>query len=154
MKKSITLKMADLLGLQLELKGSEQNKIIGLLNQKLNIVLKYRLSILDSSLQPIVEKVDSLKRELITKFGTTNENGDIYINMYLNVNAEGNPLDGETKQINPKFVEFNNEFNKLLMEDVEFEYVPINLNDLIDIETTDNYTILFKLISDNTIEQL
>ena len=47
---------------------------------------------------------------------------------------------------NPKFIEFQNEFNTLLQEEKELEYKPVNLNELENIESDGNYPTFFKLV--------
>ena len=53
----------------------------------------------------------------------------------------------ETKtEFNPLYVQFQEEFNTLLKEVIEIEYHEFKLNDFKNIETSDNYTIFYKLI--------
>ena len=65
--------------------------------------------------------------------------------MYTDVvkDEDGNIVEGKP---NPKFIEFQNEFNTLLQEEKELEYKPVNLNELESIETEGNYSTFFKLV--------
>ena len=65
--------------------------------------------------------------------------------MYVDVvkDEEGKIVSGNP---NPKFIEFQNEFNSLLQEEKELEYKPIDLNELENIESEGNYPTIFKLV--------
>jgi hypothetical protein len=65
--------------------------------------------------------------------------------MYIDIvkDEEGNIVDGKN---NPKFIEFQNEFNTLLQEEKEVEYKPVTLNELESIESEGNYPTFFKLV--------
>jgi hypothetical protein len=68
--------------------------------------------------------------------------------MYVNIvkDEEGNIVSGEN---NPKFIEFQNEFNTLLQEEKELEYKSVSLNELESIESDSNYPTFFKLVTVN-----
>jgi len=52
-----------------------------------------------------------------------------------------------SRELNPQYVEFQNEFNALLSEDKEIEYTPLTMEDLEKVgETTDDYNLLFMLV--------
>jgi uncharacterized protein (UPF0216 family) len=89
--------------------------------------------------------VESLKEDLIKKHGETDETGNISIPMYINIvkDEEGNIVSGEN---NPKFIEFQNEFNTLLQEEKELEYKAVKLSALESIESDSNYPTFFKLV--------
>ena len=50
------------------------------------------------------------------------------------------------KILNEKFKQFQEEYNSLMNEEKEIEYKKLSIDDLGDIETTDNYDILFSLL--------
>lgn len=53
--------------------------------------------------------------------------------------------------INPKYVEFDNEYNLLLNQEIEIEHPEISKEDLKDAgKTKDQYRVLFKLIKKGT----
>jgi hypothetical protein len=65
--------------------------------------------------------------------------------MYIDVvkDENGNIVEGNP---NPKFIEFQNDFNTLLQEEKELEYKPVNLSELESIESDGNYPTFFKLV--------
>jgi hypothetical protein len=65
--------------------------------------------------------------------------------MYINVvtNEEGEIV---SREVNPKFVEFQNDFNTLLQEERELEYHSFKLEEFENVETDGNYSTFFKLI--------
>jgi hypothetical protein len=91
------------------------------------------------------EAIEKIKEELIKKHGETDETGNISIPMYINVvtDEEGEIV---SREINPKFVEFQNDFNTLLQEERELEYHAFKLEEFENVETDGNYNTFFKLI--------
>ena len=65
--------------------------------------------------------------------------------MYINeqTDEEGRVI---AREINPKFVEFQNEVNTLLEETRELEHKGFKLEELESVESADNYPVFFKLI--------
>ena len=81
----------------------------------------------------------------LKKYGVE-ENGSVSIPIYTN-----EVIDDETKEIvsrdvNPDFVKFQNDFNGLLEEDRELEYKGFKLEEFDSVETDGNYNTIFKLI--------
>jgi len=157
--KNQSLKLFELLNLEAELAGATNNqtgeKIIeGLLNQKLPVVTKYHLNILLSNLSAEKKTIDSLRDELIKKYGKEDENGNIGISMVIEtgeVNDKGEPI----KDINPAYIEFNDEYGELLNQEKEINVPQIKLSDLDKIETKDNYVLIFKyLIEQPLVEEV
>jgi hypothetical protein len=63
---------------------------------------------------------------------------------YINqTNEEGEVISSE---INPKFVEFQNEFNSVLMEERELEHKEFNLSDFETVVSPNTYTTFYKLV--------
>ena len=118
----------------------------GLLAEKLKLTTKYWLTELSKKVAAEKAIVETLKEELIKKHGETDETGNISIPMYINItkDEEGNIVSGEN---NPKFIEFQNEFNELLQEEKELEYKTVKLNELENIESEGNYPVFFKLVT-------
>jgi hypothetical protein len=118
----------------------------GLLAEKLKLTTKYWLT--DLAKKVVAEKtaVETLKEDLIKKHGETDETGNISIPMYVNI-----VRDEDDKMVsaenNPKFIEFQNEFNILLQESKELEYKPVQLSELENIESDGNYPTFFKLVT-------
>lgn len=157
--KKISIKLFELLNLEAELAGATNNqtgeKIIeGLLNQKISVITKYHLNILLSNLAAEKKTIDSLRDELIKKYGTEDENGNIGISMVIEtgeVNDKGEPV----KDLNPAYIEFNDEYGGLLNQEKEISVPVLKLSELEKIETKDNYNLIFKyLIEQPSAEEI
>ena len=149
----ISLKLYEFYNLDSELNGVTNQQTgekisAGLLAEKLKLTTKYWLTELSKKVAAEKAVVESLKEELIKKHGETDETGNISIPMYVNIvkDEEGNIVSGEN---NPKFIEFQNEFNTLLQEEKELEYKSVSLNELESIESDSNYPTFFKLVTVN-----
>lgn len=116
----------------------------GFVKQPLSILLKYELTELSNTLKEEREKVDSLRNELIEKYGESTEDGSIQISPTI---EEKKGKKTETVR-NPKYVEFVEEYNKLLQKEIEVSHPEITKEDLKDAgKTKDQYNILFKLVT-------
>jgi len=149
----ISLKLFEFYNLDSELNGvvnqqTGEKVSNGLLSEKLKLTTKYWLTELSKKVLAEKTSVESLKEDLIKKHGEADKNGNIGIQMYLDVvkDEDGNIVDGKP---NPKFIEFQNDFNTLLQEEKELEYKPINLSELESIESEGNYPTFFKLVITN-----
>ena len=110
---------------------------LGLLNEKLSLPTKYWLTDLakKSSSEKLV--IDQLKEDLIAKYGTKDKDNIFEIIVWTD----------ETKtEFNPSYIQYQQEFNTLLQEVIEIEYHEFKLDNFKNIETSDNYTIFYKLI--------
>jgi hypothetical protein len=140
----ITLKLYEFYNLDTELNGIPDKEIPGLLREKLSIVLKYWLNDLSKKVVTERQEIDTLKNDLIKKYGVPDKDGNINIQMII---EETDAETGETtKKVNPSYQDFEKEFSELLQTDKELEYKPLKLSDFENLETTNNYTTLFKLI--------
>jgi hypothetical protein len=146
----ISLKLSEFYQLDAELNGqvNQQNgeKVSkGLLNEKIKLTTKYWLTDLAKKVAAEKEAIEKARTELIQKFGEADQTGNISIPLYVNeqVNEEGQVV---SREINPKFVEFQNEFNTLLEEERELEHKGFKLEELENVESDENYQIFFKLI--------
>lgn len=146
----ITLKLAEFYQLDAELNGvtnqSTGEKLTnGLLAEKVKLTTKYWLTDLSKKVSAEKEAVEKVKNELIQKHGEADESGNISIPLYINeqTDEEGKVV---SREINPKFVEFQNEFNTLLEETRELEHKGFKLEELESVESADNYPVFFKLI--------
>jgi hypothetical protein len=87
--------------------------------------------------------VDELRNELIEKYGEKTEDGWIQIKPTI---EEKQGKKTETVR-NPKYVEFVEEYNKLLQKEIELDHPEITKEDLKDAgKTKDQYDILFMLV--------
>ena len=146
----ISLKLYEFYALEAELNGvvnqqTGEKASAGLLAEKLKLTTKYWLTELAKKVAAEKATVETLKEELIKKHGEADETGNISIPMYVDIvkDEEGNVIDGKN---NPKFIEFQNEFNALLAEEKELKYKPVPLAELDNIESDGNYPTFFKLV--------
>ena len=146
----ISLKLYEFYNLDSELSGVTNQQTgekvsAGLLAEKLKLTTKYWLTELAKKVAAEKATVETLKEELIKKHGEADETGNISIPMYIDIvkDEDDKIIDGKN---NPKFIEFQNEFNALLQEEKELEYKPVNLNELENIESDGNYPTFFKLV--------
>lgn len=146
----VTLKLFEFYALEAELNGvvnQQTGETIskGLLNERIKLTTKYWLTDLFKKVSEEKQAVEKLKEDLIKKYGTADGTGGISIPMYNKVekNEEGKIISAEP---NPKYIEFQTDFNKLLQEEKELEYKTLSLNDFESVESDGNYATLFKLI--------
>jgi hypothetical protein len=146
----ITLKLGDVLQLESEINGYTEPQtgeqiFEGFSKQNLSIILKYELSDFSTELKAERSKVETLRDELIKKYGEEDGNGGILVKMYNEVKDDEGNVTG--KVINPQYIEFDNEYGVLLNQEIEIEYPEITKEDLKDAgKTKDKYQVLFKLI--------
>jgi hypothetical protein len=154
------LKLADVLNLEAEINGftnpQTNEKIInGLLNEKLSLVAKYWLNDLSKKANEIKVDVDKLRDELIKKYGEDDGTGNVGIVYSVDAfNEDGTPMTqlneaGEAvqlKRVNPKFIEFQSEYETLLQEEREVEHYEFTLAQFESVETADNIKVFFTLI--------
>ena len=146
----ITLKLGEILQLESEINGfvdpQTGNQVFeGFTKQNLSIILKYELSDLSTELKSERTKIETLRDELIKKHGEDDGKGGIMVKMYNEItDEEGNVI---SKPINPKYLEFDQEYGTLLNQDKEIEVPEITKDDLKDAgKSKDQYVILFKLV--------
>ena len=146
----ITLKVYEFYNLEAELNGVTNQQTgekvsSGLLAEKLKLTTKYWLTELSKKVAAEKAIVETLKEELIKKHGEADEQGGISIPMYINIttNEEGQVV---SREVNPKYIEFQNEFNTLLNEDKDIEHHAFKLEDFESVESDANYQVFFKLI--------
>lgn len=149
MEKS-SLKLHEYYTLDAELNGvinQQTGQVVskGLLSEKIKLTTKYWITDLAKKATAEREVVEKIKEDLIKKHGEADEQGGISIPMYINVvtNEEGQVT---SREINPKYVEFQNEFNTLLDEEKEVEHHAFKLEDFESVESDGNYQVFFKLI--------
>lgn len=157
--KKVSFKLFELLNLEAELAGATNNQtgeriIEGLLNQKISVITKYHLNILLSNLVAEKKTIDALRDELIKKYGTEDKDGNIGISMVIEtgeLDEKGEPI----KDINPAYIEFNDEYGGLLNQEKEISVPVLKLSELEKIETKDNYVLIFKhMIEEPSVEEV
>jgi hypothetical protein len=147
----VTLKLFEFYNLEAELNGivnqqTGETVSKGLLNEKIKLTTKYWLTELSKKVVEEKTSVEKVKEELIKKYGEADETGNISIPMYLDTQKDETGKIVSAK-VNPKYVEFQEEFNKLLQEEKELEYRPLLLVDFENVESDANYSTLFKLVA-------
>ena len=155
--KTQSFKLFELLQLEAELSGVLNQKtgervLEGLLSQKLSLTTKYWLNGLVSTLLDEKKQIESLRDELIKKHGTADADGNIGISMYVETgekDADGNAL----TQVNPKYLEFNAEYNALLNESKDIKIPSIKFAELEKIETEENYNLVLKYLVEAPVEE-
>ena len=144
----ISLKLHEFLTLEAELFGVKNQQTgevtsKGLLNEKLSLVSKFWLNELGKKVASEKESVEKLREELIKKLGTEEE-GQVFIKMYDELkDEEGNIV---SRSLTSNFIEFNQEYEKLLSEEKELEYRAFDLSELANVETEGNLNVFFKLV--------
>ena len=146
----VTLKLHEFYALDAELNGvmnQQTGEVIakGLLGEKIKLTTKYWLTDLSKKAAAEKEAVEKLKEDLIKKHGEEDEKGGVSIPMYINIvtNEQGETT---SKEVNPKFVEFQNAFNTLLQEEKELEYKAFKLEEFESVESDGVYNTFFKLV--------
>jgi len=146
----VTLKLHEFYALDAELNGvvnQQTGEVVakGLLSEKIKLTTKYWLTDLAKKAAAEKEAVEKLKEDLIKKHGEEDEKGGVSIPMYINIvtNEEGIIT---SRDINPKFVEFQNAFNTLLQEEKELEYKAFKLEEFESVESDGVYNTFFKLV--------
>jgi hypothetical protein len=139
----IKLKLHECYALEAELNGvvnQETGQVIiaSLISQTKKLTTKYWLNDLAKKVAVEKESVESLKQELIKKYGESDEQGSVFIPMYINIvkDEEGNIV---SRDANPNF-------NDLLNEEREVEYKGFKLEEFEDVEAEGVYSTFFKLI--------
>jgi hypothetical protein len=146
----VSLKLYEFYNLEAELNGvtNQQTGEVtskGLLAEKLKLTTKYWINDLAKKVTAEKEAVETIKQDLIKKHGEADDQGSVSIPMYINVvtNEEGQVT---SRDVNPKFVEFQNEFNALLNEEKEVEHKEFKLEEFENVETDGAYTTFLKLV--------
>lgn len=144
------LKLLEFYNLEAELNGAvnpENGEVVikGLLSEKIKLTTKYWLNDLLTKVKAEKAACEEIKNELIKKYGEVDEQGNTMIQAFINVvkDDQGKVVSAEN---NPKFIEFQNEWNPLLNEEKEIEHKAFSLSDFEDVESEVNYQTIFKLI--------
>ena len=92
------------------------------------------------------KKIDAVRESLVKELGSEDETGSISLSVYINemVDEEGKVV---SREINPKFLEFQDKFNELLIETKDVAHGKFLLEDFEDVESAEVYPVFFKLIS-------
>jgi hypothetical protein len=146
----VTLKLQEFYQLNSELNGfvnqqTGETVSPGLLTERVKLTTKYWLADLAKKIIAEKESIDKLREELVKKYGVE-ENGSVSIPIYINEVIDDETKEVVSREINPNFVSFQNDFNSLLQEERELEYHPFKLEEFENVETDGVYVTFFKLI--------
>jgi hypothetical protein len=146
-----TLQLGQILQLEAEVNGvvnaqTGQTIAKGLMKEVLKFKTKYWLMQLSDDLIEEKKKIEAVRDQLVKELGEEDETGSISLPVYIN---EVQDEDGKvvSKEVNPKFVEFQEKFNELLVETKEVAHGKFLLEDFESVESAEVYPVFFKLIS-------
>lgn len=146
----VTLKIYEILSLDAELNGLSEpqtGKVLveGLLNKDLKLSIKYWLNDLSEKVAKEKERVEKIRDEMVKKFGTQNQEGSIFIPIYINqvLDEQGKMISGD---LNPDYTKFQTEYQSLLEESVDIEYKQFKLSDFENLVLKDIPKTFFKLL--------
>ena len=133
----VKLTLGEILNLDIELSGyvnpeNGEQVLSGLLSQKLSLITKFKLTELRDLIAPLKKNVDDLKNDMIKSRGEEKD-GLVSIPMIID------------DVMNPVFLEFQEEYTKLLSEEKELEISELKIEDF-DIVTNESYNTFFKII--------
>jgi hypothetical protein len=149
---STSLPLSQILQLEAEVNGvvnPQTGEVLskGLLKETLKFKTKYWLMQLsEESLANERKRVDTLRESFIKELGEEGKDGNVSIPMYINVvlDEKGEEI---SKDVNPKFIEFQEKFTELLNETKEITHGKFLLEDFELVESAEVYPVFFKLIS-------
>jgi hypothetical protein len=117
---------------------------LGLLDEKISLVQKYWLTDLGKKAKAIVDEVEPLRNELITKYGETGEDGSIGVSAFLGKkDTEGNLIG---KEPNPKWGGFNQEYSELMDQEKEIEHQEFLLGDFSEVKSQNRYVTFIEKV--------
>jgi hypothetical protein len=133
----VKLTLGEILNLDIELSGyvnpeNGEQILNGLFSQELSLVTKFKLSELRDLIAPLKKNVEELKNDIIKSKGEEKD-GSVSIPMMID------------EVVNPVFLEFQEEYTKLLSEEKELEISEFKIEDF-DIVTNESYNTFFKII--------
>lgn len=133
----VKLTLGEILNLDIELSGfvnpeNGEQVLSGLLSQKLSLITKFKLTELRDLIAPLKKNVEDLKNDIIKSKGEEKD-GTVSIPMMID------------EVVNPVFIEFQEEYTKLLSEEKELEISELKIEDF-DIVTNESYNTFFKII--------
>jgi hypothetical protein len=113
-------------------------KVKGLLNEQdfKSIVGRFRLGRINETITNEKKAFNDIQQELAKRLGEEKE-GRVVIDR---------EIDGKE---NPNFIEFQEENQKLLDEEREIEFKPIDLGDLNGVASEDRYSLIFKFVKED-----
>ena len=146
-----TLQLGQILQLEAEVNGvvnTQTGEIVskGLMKEVLKFKTKYWLMQLSEDLMAEKKKIETFRESLVKELGDEDETGSISLAIFTNEvkDEEGKVV---SREVNPKFVEFQDKFNELLSETKDVAHGKFLLEDFDLVESAEVYPVFFKLIS-------
>jgi hypothetical protein len=146
-----TLQLGQILQLETEVNGvvnTQTGEIVskGLLKEILKFKTKYWLMQLSDDLVEEKKKIEAVRDQLVKELGEEDETGSISLPVFINEvkDEEGKIV---SREVNPKFLDFQEKFNELLAETKEVAHGKFLLEDFELVESAEVYPVFFKLIS-------
>lgn len=112
----------------------------GLLDEKLSMTQKYWISDLGKKAKTLIEEVEPLRNELITKHGTKTSEDVIEVLPWI----EEKVGEETVRKPNPKFMEFEKEFSELFGQEREIEHKTFYIEDFEDVKSENDYPVFRK----------
>jgi hypothetical protein len=146
-----TLQLGQILQLETEVNGvvnTQTGEVVskGLMKEVLKFKTKYWLMQLSDDLVAEKKKIEAVRDQLVKELGKEDETGAISLPVFIN---EVQDEDGKvvSREVNPKFLDFQEKFNELLAETKELTHGKFLLEDFELVESAEVYPVFFKLIS-------
>jgi len=146
-----TLQLGQILQLETEVNGvvnTQTGEVVskGLMKEVLKFKTKYWLMQLSDDLVTEKKKIEAVRDQLVKELGEEDETGAISLPVFIN---EVQDEDGKvvSREVNPKFLDFQEKFNELLAETKELTHGKFLLEDFELVESAEVYPVFFKLIS-------
>jgi hypothetical protein len=155
MKKSF--KLFELLNLEAEIVGvvnTQTGETVrpGLLSQKLPLTAKFWLGEFVEFLQKDKKSLESLREELIKKYGVEDENGNIGISTFLPKKDEND--EKEELQFNPNYIQFSDEYGELLNESKSLDAPLFKPEDFSNVITEIDFPLVRKYLIEKPAEEI
>lgn len=135
--KKSTLTVNQLRELNYELNGIGEFK--GLLKEKLPMVTKYHLTNVAKIAAEVFANSEPLRVDLISTHGEEDSQGGKHIPETI--------VEGGVRVLNPKLVQFHEEWAKVVSVEKEVEHHDFVIADFASLETDANYPVFFSLVS-------
>jgi hypothetical protein len=141
----LTLKLFEIRDLNAEINGlanvhTGEKVKKGLLDEKLTMTQKYWISDLGKKAKTLVDEVEPLRNELISKHGTKTSEEMIEVLPYV----EEKNGEEVVRKPNPKFFEFEKEYSDLFNQEREIEFKQFIIEDFEDVKSENDYQVFRK----------
>lgn len=130
---SIKIKNGELINLQYE--------ISDVITKSKSFVSKFHINTLLEQISPSLKTYNKVHEELVKKYGTEGENGNVQVQEFVDSNAE-------EKIQTEEFKSFYKEYVDILNQEVDIQYTPLKIDTFKDLDTDKFYPVLFKFIKE------